>query len=251
MSCDGTVAPDGYCWDCGAAQPAFRAHIELALDTGAAAVTDRGLRRGINADAMALTSASPWTIGVVTDGVSMSPRPERAAQVAAETAAKTLTTHLTTGAIPETALTEAAGKASEAVAALGTRQSAPACTYVAGIASTEGIWTSWIGDSRAYWLPIAGPGILLTEDDTGELEALANWLGADAPNPTPRIRSLRPTAPGNLLLCTDGLWRYLPTAESIRAKLTGKPATDTGILTHHALDSGGHDNITALIIPWP
>lgn len=122
---------------------------------------------------------------------------------------------------------------------------------MAGIASAEGIWASWTGDSRACWLPSEGPAILLTEDDTGELEALSNWLGADAPESAASVRSLRPATPGALLLCTDGLWRYFPTAEAIRATLTGNPLADTRALTQHALDSGGEDNITALIIPWP
>ncbi|WP_194238845.1 hypothetical protein [Streptomyces spongiae] len=37
--CGGTVAPDGHCWDCGAAQPAFRAHVEITVDGGAAGVS--------------------------------------------------------------------------------------------------------------------------------------------------------------------------------------------------------------------
>ncbi|SMD26259.1 PP2C family protein-serine/threonine phosphatase [Kibdelosporangium aridum] len=140
---------------------------------------------------------------------------------------------------------------SQAVSALGTPDAAPACTYIAGIASKSGTWVSWIGDSRAYWIPAEGPAIQLTEDDTGNLDALSNWLGADAPKPTPHIRSLRPTTPGSFVLCTDGLWRYFPAAEHLRTKITGNPDRDTRALVQYALDCGGHDNITVLIIPWP
>ncbi|WP_067491822.1 PP2C family protein-serine/threonine phosphatase [Actinomadura hibisca] len=193
VSCDGTVAPDGHCWDCGKAQPAFRSHLELAIEQGAAGVSDRGKRRGVNADAMALTTSGPWTIGVVCDGVSMSPRAERAAQLAAETGTTILTTRLQAGALPETAHVDAAMGAARAVAALATSvNAAPACTYVAGIAGPDGIWSCSVGDSRAYWLPDEGPGMPLTEDDVGRHEALAGWLGADAGEPTQRDRPAHP-----------------------------------------------------------
>ncbi|KPC60433.1 PP2C family protein-serine/threonine phosphatase [Streptomyces chattanoogensis] len=266
IECGGTVAPDGHCWECGAAQPAFRAHEESATDDGAAAISDRGKRRGINADAMALATAGRWTIGIVCDGVSMSPRSDRAAQIAAEVGMATLAARLSAGAVPESALEEAAVRAGRAVAALAASvDAAPACTYVAGIAGPEGIWSASIGDSRAYWLPDEGPGMALTEDDSGALEALTAWLGADADQPAPHIRSYRPPVPGRLLLCTDGLWRYLPDAEELRAVLTRRQAApthprnaprghgsqleDVRKLVGYALDAGGHDNITALLIP--
>jgi serine/threonine protein phosphatase PrpC len=257
--CGGTVAPDGHCWHCGGAQPAFRSYLEVTADDGAAGVSDRGLRRGVNADAMALTRTGTWTIGVVCDGVSMSPRAERAAQVAAETGMSALVAGLRAGVLPEVALFDAAIRASRAVTALAASvHAAPACTYVAGIAGPDGIWSNWIGDSRAYWLPDEGPGMALTEDDAGEHEVLTAWLGADADEPAPHIRSYRPPGPGHLLLCTDGLWRYLPDAGSLRAQLAHRPRTssvggglleDAQSLVGYALDAGGHDNITALLIP--
>ncbi|QFG20615.1 PP2C family serine/threonine-protein phosphatase [Actinomadura sp. WMMB 499] len=269
VRCGGTVAPDGRCWDCGAAQPAYRAHLETAVP-GAAGVTDRGRRRDVNADAMALVTAGPWTIGVVCDGVSMAPRADRAARVAADTAAAVLAARLPAGVLPETALDEAAARAGRAVAALATSvRSAPACTYVAGVhqagvhqagvhqagvhpagaAAPGAFWTSWVGDSRAYWLPDDGPGVLLTEDDTGELDALAAWLGADAGPPEPRCRGLRPSGPGRLLLCTDGLWRYLPDPGALRAAMPGgEAADDARALVGRALDAGGDDNVTAMVV---
>ncbi|GII54474.1 hypothetical protein Pth03_28630 [Planotetraspora thailandica] len=256
VCCDGTVAPDGHCWHCGEAQPAFRSHLEITAGGGAAGVSDRGLRRGVNADAMALAVSGEWTLGVVCDGVSMSPRAERAAWVAAEVGAATTAAALRSNVIPETALSDAAAHAGRAVAALaGSVRSAPACTYVAGVAGPDGIWACWIGDSRAYWLPDDGPGMALTEDDTNKHGALAAWLGADADEPSPRVRSYRPRGPGRLLLCTDGLWRYLPHADELRAALPRRPdgvseevLRDSRALVEHALDAGGHDNITALLI---
>ncbi|MEW2403175.1 protein phosphatase 2C domain-containing protein [Streptomyces sp. NPDC046862] len=281
VECGGTVAPDGHCWDCGAAQPGFRAHVEITAEGGAAGVSDRGRRRGVNADAMALATTGPWTVGVVCDGVSMSPRAERAARVAADVGLDCLARQLSSGAIPEVALVGAAVRAHRAVAALAksaatTAQSAgaaaksagataerpdvtaavaPACTYVAGVAGPDGIWSASVGDSRAYWLPDEGPGAALTEDDTGDLDALTAWLGADADEPVPQVRSYLPPCSGRLLLCTDGLWRYLPDAEGLRAVVRraraggGGPTAEARALVGYALEAGGQDNVTALLLP--
>lgn len=176
--CAGTVAPDGHCWNCGLAQTDFRAHVESTVD-GAAFVTDRGSRRAVNADAVVLTTAGDWTVGVVCDGVSLSARPERR-------------------------------------------------------------------------LPDEGPGLLLTEDDTGEHDALTAWLGADAPDPRPRLRSHRPSCSGRVLLCTDGLSRYLADPAELRAAAgPGDSLHAARALVGHALAAGGHDNVTATLIPVP
>ncbi|MER6001554.1 protein phosphatase 2C domain-containing protein [Nonomuraea angiospora] len=119
----------------------------------------------VNADAMALAGDGTWKVGVVCDGVSMSPRSERAARIAADTGASILAARLRAGALPETALADAATRAGRAVAALAeSAHAAPASTYVAGIAGQGGIWACWIGDSRASWLPDEGAGMALTED---------------------------------------------------------------------------------------
>ncbi|MDQ1012768.1 serine/threonine protein phosphatase PrpC [Streptomyces sp. V4I23] len=258
VRCGGTVAPDGWCWDCGARQPAFRAHVEITVAGVAAGVSDRGSRRGVNADAMALATTGAWTVAAVADGVSMAPRAERAARVAAEAGVTALAALLRAGALPETALADAARRAYHAVTALAqSPDSAPACTFVAGAAGPEGIWSTGVGDSRAYWLPDEGPGMALTEDDTGEHEALSAWLGAGADEPSPYVRSHRPRGPGRLLLCTDGLWRCLPGAGDLRAALARRPrASESGdellddarFLVRRALDAGAHDDITALLL---
>ncbi|MFC0038663.1 protein phosphatase 2C domain-containing protein [Actinomadura rayongensis] len=126
---------------------------------------------------------------------------------------------------------------------------APACTFAAATVGPSGLWAGWIGDSRAYWLPDDGTALRLTEDDHGAHEALAAWLGADADEPRVRIRFLRPFGPGRVLLCTDGLWRYLPGAAELRAKLGGGDLrADARALVGHALAAGGHDNVTAVLL---
>ncbi|MFG3527818.1 PP2C family protein-serine/threonine phosphatase [Streptomyces sp. NPDC047917] len=229
--------------------------MEITAGGGAAGVSDRGRHRGVNADAMALATVGGWTAAVVCDGVSMSPRSERAARVAAGVGLNVLVAGLREGALPEYALADAAVRAGRAVVGLAESvAAAPACTFVAGVAGPEGVWSAWIGDSRAYWLPDQGPGRALTEDDTGEHGALSAWLGADAGDPAPRVRSYRPSVPGRLLLCTDGLWRYLSGAAALREVLGRRPAgggvpEEARSLVGYALEAGGHDNVTVVLVP--
>lgn len=117
------------------------------------------------------------------------------------------------------------------------------------------------------------PSALLTEDDSWatrmialgamtEAEAYADrrahaivsWLGADAGEVRPRVTSLRPSGPGVLLLCSDGLWNYLSVAPTLAAMvLPGaleQPLAAARMLTGFALDRGGADNITVALIPF-
>ena len=60
---------------------------------------------------------------------------------------------------------------------------------------------------------------------------------------------------GVLLLCSDGLWNYRPEAAELAAMampaaLT-RPLDAAADLAKFALDSGGLDNITVVIIPFP
>ncbi|MEV4474328.1 PP2C family protein-serine/threonine phosphatase [Nonomuraea salmonea] len=235
------VDADGYCERCGVRQPTGRDHAELVLPGGAAAVTDRGLRRARNEDAMALREAGASIVSVVCDGVGSSPRADEASAVAVETAAAALARGL-----PDE---EAFALAGRAVTKLATSlDDAPACTYVSVVAEPGGrVRLAWAGDTRAYLLP---GGELLTEDDvvpTGEITA---WLGADADTAAPHMRTFTPRStpqgPGLLLVCSDGLWRYL---DGYAFPTSGTPAEMAREMLRHALDSGGQDNVTIVVIP--
>ncbi|TDC95996.1 serine/threonine-protein phosphatase [Nonomuraea deserti] len=235
--CDAAaVDPEGYCERCGLRQPTDRDHAEIVLVGGAAAVTDRGLRRSRNEDAMALLASGGATVTVVCDGVGSSPRADEASEVAVETAAAALARGLSSE--------EAFDLAGRAVSKLATSvHDAPACTYVSAVVEPGRVTLGWAGDSRAYWMPDGTP---LTTDDavpTGEITA---WLGADAVGVTLNVRTFTPRGPGHLLVCSDGLWRYLDGYAFPRA---GSPLDLAREMLRHALDSGGQDNVTIVVIP--
>jgi serine/threonine protein phosphatase PrpC len=280
--CGGTdISEDGYCGQCGLRQPSGREHVEIATPA-AAGVSDRGLRHSRNEDAMAVTSAAGKVIAVVCDGVSSAPRPEDASRVAAETGAAMLAAQLTAGADPQAATRAALARAGKAVAALAdSPHDAPACTYVSAVVGDGAVTVGWTGDSRAYWISGgdgARPSAALTVDDSWAArmvglglmtpaEAHADrrahtvtaWLGADAGEIRPRAATFEPGGPGAVLLCSDGLWNYLPEAAELAEAVhtarardpQGPPLEIARSLVRTALEAGGHDNVTVVLIPFP
>jgi PPM family protein phosphatase len=273
----GAVGADGYCTNCGMLAGRPRDHIEADAGAAAAGVTDRGLRHHRNEDALWLVARETEVDAVVCDGVSASFDPDVASEVAAATAGGLLA-----GAGDDLAKQvalgiEAAAAEVAALAATGDPRRAasnPACTIVAACVRGAEVGYGWIGDSRAYWVPAAGPAEQLTEDDSWATHAIAMgadpqtawndskahaitaWLGADAGKPVPRTGQMRVTAPGHLVLCSDGLWNYLTEpaafADTVRSHLAGADgdliAAARG-LTAFANDAGGADNITVALIP--
>ncbi|MEV0380275.1 protein phosphatase 2C domain-containing protein [Nonomuraea sp. NPDC050643] len=229
------VDPEGYCERCGLRQPTGRDHAETVLPGGAAALTDRGLRRSRNEDAMALLEAGTAVVTVVCDGVGSSPRADEASAVAVETASAALARGLSQE--------EAFELAGRAVTKLATSvDDAPACTYVAAVAEPGRVTLAWAGDTRAYLLP---EGVPLTEDDAVETGEITAWLGADAVDVGLHVRTFT-TRSGLLLVCSDGLWRYL---DGYAFPVTGAPIEMAREMLRHALDSGGQDNVTIALIP--
>lgn len=287
----GRVDLDGYCENCGHAQPRERDHMEQELGT-VAAVSDRGLRHHRNEDAFAVSAAalpdaSPAVVAIVCDGVSSATRPDEASAAAAASANESLLTALPRGTHPQQAMHEAIVAAAEAVNALAPEpgrasehephrhQNAPACTIVGAVVASGLLVVGWIGDSRAYWVPDdrGGPPARLTEDDSwaaqmvaaglmNEAEAYADerahaitgWLGADAYELEPHTASFKPDRPGVVVVCTDGLWNYAEGADDMARVLppdaAARPLHAARVLVGHALDGGGHDNVTVALVPF-
>ena len=238
--------------------------------------------------AVADTEAGPVAVAIVCDGVSSAPRPDEASWTAVNAGITLLAEAAERGEDPEDASRTAVRTAGRALTDLAGPDGAPASTYVSAIVSQQQITVCWLGDSRAYWLAaeglarngpndtidITGGSRRVTRDDSLAEEIVAaglatmdeamaspqahvitRWLGADLPDPQAHVEQFTPTGPGVLLLCSDGLWNYRPKAAELAAMampaaLT-RPLDAAADLAKFALDSGGLDNITVVIIPFP
>jgi serine/threonine protein phosphatase PrpC len=262
-------------------------HTEVDLGT-AAGVSDRGLRHRRNEDAMALASQQTpgglVTVAVVCDGVSSSPRPDAASQVAAQAALPVLLDAVRAGGDLVEASRAAVLAGRESVAGLGEPvHDTSATTFLSAVATRGEVTLCWLGDSRAYWLAHpASESLQLTRDDSvagGLIEAglateeaalasphahvLTRWLGAEAADPggdparAPHVEHFSPPGTGVLLVCSDGLWNYLPEAGDLAVLALPKAMTDplgaAVDMVQFAVEAGGADNITAILIPyhWP
>jgi serine/threonine protein phosphatase PrpC len=286
---------DGYCAYCGhrlrpAAPPVSVALLpELAPAPDLGAVTDRGRRHPRNEDAVALARVErdgrPVFVLVVCDGVSSSRQADRAAALAAGTACDALREHaLAPGETdPATAMAAAIRAAHAAVCALPETPEGdldpPGTTLVAALATGARVTVGWVGDSRAYWLGADGAG-LLTHDhswaseavDRGELSeadaqraplahALTHCLGpleerVAGMAPEPSVTSFDAPPGCRLVLCSDGLWNYLPRPCDFADLVGGLPPDASAqavaaALVARALAAGGQDNVTAAVVFLP
>jgi serine/threonine protein phosphatase PrpC len=265
--------------------PSTPDHDEVDLGT-AAGVTDRGLRHHRNEDAMALASEQTpdglVVVAVVCDGVSSSARPDEASHAAVQAALPILVEAVQTGGDLAEASRAAVVAARQSVADLGERENErSASTFLSAVAAHDDVTLCWLGDSRAYWLaPTESGSAQLTRDDSvagGMVEAglateeaamalphahvLTRWLGAEAadlngdPARAPHVEQYTPPGSGVLLVCSDGLWNYLPDAAELARLAMPRALTDplgaANDMVRFAVDAGGADNITAVLIPYP
>lgn len=262
-----------WCDSCGTrlGEAVDRVEVDLGLLAG---VSDRGLVHRRNEDAIALgrvvAAGDRPEAAVVCDGVSSTHRPEEAARAAADTTLDVLLCEPgEMPAAPGLRMRAAVAAAAAAVADLGGGVEGPSCTLVAAHVEDGEITVGWVGDSRAYWLPDRGPGRRLTRDHSWAAEmvavglldadaaaadrrahAITRWLGPQD-HPEPEVTTLRPDGAGRLLLCSDGLWNYLPEPADLAAvlRLAASPLEAAHRLTRAALDAGGRDNISVVILP--
>jgi serine/threonine protein phosphatase PrpC len=275
--CGAAVSDDGLCGSCSrSTATSSRDHLEYECDR-AAGISDRGHVRTRNEDALYIVApGADVAVVVLCDGVGSAANGDIAAQVAVDAAGRELTTAIQSfDQRLDLAMARAMGIASEAVSAVTPSPSRsarpPAATFVAVAQRGEEIVIGWVGDSRAYWLGPDDPKLLTTDDNwatvqqrTGRLSAaeiaahprsraITGWLGADAPQQPPHVMTFDPASSGRLLVCSDGLWRYMPAVSDLVATVAGirpRPGAVAAcrLLTNIALAAGGHDNITVAII---
>lgn len=229
----------------------------------AALVSDRGRRRSRNEDCAALAVRAGWVGLLVADGVGGKPEGDRASLVAAGAGREALLAAYEHGMTAEGQLLAATHAAAGAVTDLARGDAAPATTFVAAVSDGSSFAVLSVGDSRAYWVPDGGAAVALTHDDSfaGEQIALGadpavahagpfahvitRWLGSGAPAAEPAVIIREVDRPGWLLLCTDGLWHYLPAQWGLPAD--AEPAAVAEQLVAFANERGGADNVTVAL----
>jgi len=138
------------------------------------------------------------------------------------------------------------------------------------VVTDETITVGWVGDSRAYWLT-APPekSACMTLDDAWAAQMVAAghlteeeahnhrmahvlmaWLGANAGKIEPHVATFRPEGPGVVVVCSDGLWNYVPEPEDLLAVMPRgvTPVEVARELVDVALRAGGHDNVTVVVV---
>jgi serine/threonine protein phosphatase PrpC len=282
VACGGeNIGAEGFCEDCGRAQPSGRDRMEcdLGLVVG---VSDKGNRRARNEDSMAFGTvlggdAPPTVVAVVCDGVATSDRADSASQHAVDEATSVLLDAVLENGDPAAATKAAVAQAISVVSRLADPNvpgTAPSCTFVSAVVTPTEVTVGSVGDSRVYWLAApdsaAMSSRMLTVDDTVAAElmaeglseeeanavyqahALSKWIGADAGEIEPRVVTVTPGGPGHVLLCSDGLWNYVPDAAALTEVMPAEGGMAAAAeLTALALKLGGHDNITTVLVPFP
>lgn len=138
-------------------------------------------------------------------------------------------------------------------------------TVVALLWSGDEAIVANVGDSRAYLIARNGPRdnamLQISEDHTyGNLvanagtvphlsEKLARFLDGRKDGRSPDLTPLQLHPGDRVLLCSDGLSSYVP-HEQIRAALAANesPGRAADELVAMAVDQGGHDNVTVIVI---
>jgi serine/threonine protein phosphatase PrpC len=272
---------DQFCEHCGARiadQEPVGEQDRAELDLGvAAAVSDRGKVHRRNEDFFHVEVAGERGVAVVVcDGTSTASAGNTAARDAAKAAGAVLADALqrsdsdATAAMTD-AIQAAAGAVQEVEWTTRTDRVNPSCTLVSALQRGDEVVIGWVGDSRAYWIDDEQTRQLTVDDSLGQegiergmltpeqaaaspvFHAITHWVGPDSPERPPRVASFVPERPGRLLLCTDGLWNYMPTIPELAMLLAGLPDGALPLdvaraLTDVALAKGGDDNITVAVV---
>jgi PPM family protein phosphatase len=258
--------------------------IESIAGRHLAAVSNRGKVHPTNQDYVAVNEVDLGSyrvqVIVVCDGVSSAQNADKASKAAAEAATESLVRLLKARVDAKDAMRLSLSVADMAVRKipydLKAKQHPPGTTIAAVVLCKGWLTIGWIGDSRCYWIDSSGVH-LLTRDhswvnmvvDSGtisqktaerqpEAHRIFRCIGPifefkSSEEQPLEVTQLRISAPGRVLVCTDGLWNYLPAPDSLTSMInfgTGSPdaVSQARSLINFANDKGGKDNISAAIL---
>jgi PPM family protein phosphatase len=129
-------------------------------------------------------------------------------------------------------------------------------TIVSALVRGNDLAVAWVGDSRAYFITDRGEEQLTTDHSEGRvLTSCLGMIDVDgrAAPVEPAVVSRTIGKSGALVLCSDGLWNYFPTASAL-AHLTHSmhntpknSAILARFLVNSALAAGGADNVSVAV----
>ncbi|PRC90828.1 PP2C family protein-serine/threonine phosphatase [Solimicrobium silvestre] len=258
---------DGYCEACGHRSSPLDAIDVLESGVQAASASHRGRHHSDNQDSVLMQELPNGFAIALADGVSTSCHARAAADIAVQTALKTLQD---CGSLPTAErMRLATQRAHEAVCTLphdNLQLAEPQATLVLALVEGMQVWYSWVGDSRLYMIDQAEV-IQLTMDDswlnaqvnTGvpiaaalkdiNAHCITQCLGMRDDEVDIHIATQRLSPDAILLLCSDGLWNYCDEPKALRKLLNEGNVTDSLArrcvkLIDYANAAGGQDNIT-------
>jgi serine/threonine protein phosphatase PrpC len=275
------IDESGFCTECGVRRTVqldgSRDHKELCLSEFFVGVTDRGIRHKDNQDDLAIriveTVLGGCNIVVVCDGVSGSEGAANASAAAAKTACEYIERGIASG-LDEALILAAIRDANQAVNLVSynrtTTKDPPETTIVAAVAVGSKVIIGWAGDSRAYWYT-DNDAAMLTRDHSWVNDAVSNGimteeeallsplahaivcsLGGAYENFEPSVITSELPKGATLLLCSDGLWNYVPSVEELAALIhernNERPLETARRLVQFAVGNGGKDNITVALL---
>ncbi len=234
-----------------------------------AQITDHGMVRAVNEDSLCVAP----TIGLfaVADGMGGHRAGEIASSMTLKLLEENLGQRLKTGENPAEALVNSVKQTNRAVyemAGQNPEWTGMGTTVTACLWQGDRLFLAQVGDSRAYLLR-GGDIIQLTEDHSLVQELLKSGgiteeqaISHPQRNVLTRAVGTGPfltvdlyrvdVVPGDLLLlCTDGLTEHLG-ADDILFTVLNSPDLDTALqnLLKKSLQSGGSDNITAVLVAF-
>ena len=208
--------------------------------------TEIGHVRTRNEDAM-LVEASAGVFAVA-DGMGGHPAGDVASAVAIQRLREVLAT--SDGSAPADVVARALNEAHAAVLAEAEAEpsrSGMGTTAVVAVVFDSEAWVGHVGDSRCYLLP-TGAELRVVTADHGAGGYLTQALGLER-GVSPDVVHVPFEGGDRLLLCTDGLSNMVGDADIekiLRAADDVQGACDA--LTAAALDAGGVDNVTTVVI---
>ena len=230
-------------------------------------ITDTGVRRMQNEDALALREFGKDALFVVADGMGGHDAGEVASGIAVETVERTVRDGREGGEHPLMLVTRAVQQANAAVRseAMG-RGSNMGTTLTVALVVDGTAHIASVGDSRVYWFA-NGSITQITKDHSlvaklVELGKLTHEEARTDPRSNLLLRTIGSeetvvvdafqvplSRGGTLLLCTDGLWGEV-SDETMQRICAEEPFTEVicARLVQQANGNGGKDNITAIVV---